>query len=103
TSADEEPSDGESDQGEALVPTRFAGAFNALLRPIKRILTSSTFSSLLTITIPPFAEAIERRLWAMQGRISELGAIRLERDLAGIVSAATRDGRYGLRDSFAKC
>ena len=29
--------------------------------------------------------------------------IKLERDLAGILSAATRDGRYGLRDSFAKC
>jgi conserved oligomeric Golgi complex subunit 4 len=103
TSADEGQSDGESDQSEPLVPNRFGSAFNALLRPIKRILTGSTFSSLLSLSIPSFADAIERRIWAMQGRISELGAIRLERDLAGIVAAATRDGRYGLRDSFAKC
>jgi hypothetical protein len=103
TSVEEGQSDGESDQTENVVPNRFGAAFNALLRPIKRILTASTFSSLLSYSIPSFAEAIERRLWAMQGRISELGAIRLERDLAGIIAAATRDGRYGLRDSFAKC
>jgi hypothetical protein len=39
----------------------------------------------------------------MQGRISELGAIKLERDLAGIVTASTRDGKYELRDSFVRC
>jgi conserved oligomeric Golgi complex subunit 4 len=96
-------SDGPADGLETLVPNRFSGIFNALLRPIKRILTASIFSSLLAICILQFADALERRIWAMQGRISELGAIRLERDVAGIVAAATRDGPYGLRDSFAKC
>lgn len=102
TTVEEDKADAESDS-ETIVPSRFGGAFNALLRPIKRILTAPTFSALLSFTIPPFAEALERRIWGMQGRISELGAIRLERDLAGIVAAATRDGRYELRDHFVKC
>jgi hypothetical protein len=96
-------SDDQDDGLETLVPNRFSGIFNALLRPIKRILTASIFSPLLAICILQFADALERRIWAMQGRVSELGAIRLERDVAGIVTAATRDGSYGLRDSFAKC
>jgi hypothetical protein len=96
-------SDGDADAAETLVPTRFANSYNAVMRPIKRILTTVPFSLLLSQSLPPFADALERRLWAMQGRVSELGAIRLERDLAGIVAAATRDGRYELRDSFAKC
>jgi hypothetical protein len=102
TTADDGQSDDENDS-ETLVPARFAGAFNALLRPIKRILTATTFAALLNIVVPAVADMLERRIWALQGRISELGVIKLERDLAGILSAATRDGRYGLRDSFAKC
>jgi hypothetical protein len=34
--------------------------------------------------------------------VNELGAVKLERDVAGIVSAAAKGGRYELRDLFAR-
>lgn len=100
---DPDSADDVSDPQSPKVPTRFAHSFNSLLRPIKRILTPSTFASLLSLSLPQLAAALERRLWTLTGRVSDLGAIALERDVAGIVAAATRDGRYELRDAFAKC
>jgi hypothetical protein len=66
-------------------------------------MTPKTWDKLLTITIPKLADALEKRIWALQGRLSELGTTSLERDIAGIVHAACGDARYGLRDSFARC
>jgi hypothetical protein len=100
---DEDNDDPDDESALPQVQTRFAHSFNSLLRPIKRILTPTTFASLLAVSLPQLSAALERRLWALQGRVSELGAIALERDVAGIVAAATRDGKYELRDAFARC
>lgn len=37
------------------------------------------------------------------GNISDLGAIRLERDVAGIIGVVVKFGRYGVRELFARC
>jgi hypothetical protein len=103
SSFEDSQSEGEANGSESLVPSRFSNLFNALLRPIKRILTPSSFANLLSVSLASFAEMLERRLWTMHGRISELGAIKLERDLAGIITASTRDGKYELRDAFVRC
>jgi hypothetical protein len=66
-------------------------------------MTPRTWDKLLTTTIPYLASALEKRIWALQGRLSELGTTSLERDIAGIVHAACGDARYGLRDSFSRC
>ena len=39
----------------------------------------------------------------MNGRISELGATKLERDISSLVSVACGEGKYELRDHFQKC
>lgn len=93
----------EASETDDIVPRRFASSFNALLKPIKRILTPSTFNQLLGLVLPLLADVLERRLWALQGRVSELGAVRLERDVAGIVREATMGGKYSLREPFARC
>ncbi len=85
------------------VPARFARSWAALTRPLARLLTPRNADRLLAATIPPLARALEKRLWTLHGRVSELGAARLERDVAGVVSAAVAGGRYSLRDSFARC
>ncbi|OAA60990.1 cog4-like golgi transport complex subunit protein [Niveomyces insectorum RCEF 264] len=47
------------------------------------------------------ARALEARVWGYAGRTSAYGAIRLERDVNGIVGAVAR-GHYGARELFAK-
>ena len=95
--------DGDEEEGADLVKSRFDRGWGVVIRPIKRILTSANFDRLLTLALNYLASALDRRIRSYYGRVSELGAVRLERDIAGIVTAAVAGGKYGLRDAFTKC
>ncbi|KAL4806467.1 COG4 transport protein-domain-containing protein [Aspergillus unguis] len=97
-----------------LVRPRFSSAWTDLLAPICRILNTAAFDRLLTVTIAYLSRLLEKRLWAYQGRVNALGAMRLERDVSGLVSAAVSvdvpgaagasvSGRYRHRETFARC
>ena len=58
---------------------------------------------MLTQALNYLATALEKRIKQYYGRVNELGAVRLERDISGIVAAAVAGGKYGLRDAFTKC
>ena len=88
---------------EDAVPRRFQQGWEALTRPIARILTAANYDKLLTTVISYLGEVLEKRIWSYYGRISSLGAVRLERDIANIVSLVVRGGRYSLRDAFTRC
>jgi hypothetical protein len=99
----EEPGEDAEDDDADLVKSRFDRGWGALIRPIKRILTPANFDRLLTIAVGYLASALEKRIKSYHGLVNELGAVRLERDIAGIIAAAVGGGKYGLRDAFAKC
>lgn len=86
-----------------LVKTRFERAWLALTRPIRRILTERNFDRLLTATVVSLSKALEARIKSYYGRVNELGAVHMERDVSGVIAAAVQGGRYGLRDAFARC
>lgn len=81
----------------------FQRGWDALTKPIARILTGGNFDRLLSTIISYLAEVLEKRIWSYYGRINDLGAIRLERDIAALVNIVVRGGRYGLRDAFVRC
>ncbi|KAF1983571.1 COG4-domain-containing protein [Aulographum hederae CBS 113979] len=93
----DDPTDGD------VVKARFERGWLALTKPLKRILTPSNFERLLTESTRYLSKALENRIWGLYGKISEFGAVRLERDVGGLVQAAVAGGRYGLRDAFARC
>ncbi|KIW03044.1 uncharacterized protein PV09_05696 [Verruconis gallopava] len=88
---------------EDIVSKRFTTSWNTLTRPLRRLMTKTAWDKLQAHTLPYLASSLERRLWSMNGRLSELGATRLERDLSGIISVACGEGKYELRDHFQKC
>lgn len=88
---------------EDAVPRRFQHGWEALTKPIARILTAANFDRLLIKIIDYLGEVLEKRMWSYYGRINSYGAIRLERDIANVVGVVVRGRRYGLRDSFARC
>lgn len=94
---------GEEQEEEDLVAKRFERGWQAFTMPIKRILTASNYSKLISVTVSSLARTLEKRIWSYHNRITALGAIRLERDISGIVAAAVKGGRYELRDMFARC
>ncbi|KAI9048298.1 hypothetical protein LZ554_008093 [Drepanopeziza brunnea f. sp. 'monogermtubi'] len=85
-----------------LVARRFEHSWEALMKPIQRIMTPKSFASLLESTAKYLAKVLEKRIWLMAGKINALGAQRMERDFSGIISAVARGGRYGVRDSFSR-
>lgn len=98
--------DGDADQDPNLqddvVKLRFERSWSALTRPLKRITTDGNSDRLLTVSLTHLAEALEKRLWSYYGRVTSLGAIRLERDVAGIVAAAVQGNKYALREVFTR-
>lgn len=104
-----EPRDGadagapDAEPHEDAVRNRFDRGWGAIVRPIKRILAAPAFDKLLGTALAYLARALEKRVWSHYGRVSELGAVRLERDVAAVAAAAVAGGRYGLRDAFARC
>ena len=94
--------DGETLDKEA-VTSRFERGWNALTKPIARISTERNYERLLMTIVAYLSEVLEKRIWSYYGRLNEIGAVRLERDIAGIISIVVRGGRYGLRDAFARC
>jgi hypothetical protein len=94
----------EEQEGDAdIVKSRFDRGWGVVIRPIKRILTPANFDRLLSLALNYLASALEKRIRGYYGRVNELGAVRLERDVAGIITAAVAGGKYGLRDAFTKC
>ena len=88
---------------DAIVGRRFRQGWDALTRPIMRIMTPTTFDKLLTTIVGYLGKMIEKRLWGYYGRVNESGAVRLERDVNSIINIIVQGRRYGLKESFAKC
>lgn len=88
---------------EISVQHRFQQGWDVLTQPIKGLFTDRNYEKLLTIMISYLSEVLEKRIWSYNGRMNDLGAVQLERDIASIIGVAVRGGRYGLRDTFLRC
>ncbi len=88
---------------DSMVQDHFQEGWDALTKPISRLLTERNYEKLLVLMISYLAEVLEKRIWSYYGRLDELGAARLERDIGSITSIVVRGAKYGLRDSFARC
>ncbi|EPE26339.1 hypothetical protein GLAREA_02251 [Glarea lozoyensis ATCC 20868] len=85
------------------VTRRFEHAWDALMKPIQRIMTPKPFALLLEETAKYLARVLEKRIVSsFAGKTNALGASRMERDFSGIVGVVARGGRYGVRDLFQR-
>jgi hypothetical protein len=87
---------------EDAVVRRFQQGWDVLTKPIARILTEPNFDKLLAQVVAYLGEELEKKIWRYFGRINNLGAVRLERDISSIVNLVVRGGRYALRDAFTR-
>ncbi|MCJ1348656.1 hypothetical protein MMC31_006889 [Peltigera leucophlebia] len=88
---------------EIAVQRNFQHGWESLMKPIARILTARNYEKLLSTTLSYLNEVLEKRIWSYYGRLNDLGAARLERDIAGIIGVSVTGGRYGLREVFSRC
>ena len=86
-----------------LVARRFEHSWDALMKPIERIMTPKSFTLLLDQTSKYLAKVLEKRVWSFGGKMNALGAGRMERDFSGIVGVVARGpSKYAVRDTFAR-
>lgn len=89
-----------------LVASRFAHSWDALTRPIARLMTESTYLHLLSTTANFLSKLLEKRLWTYEGRVNPAGAARLEHDINGIAKAVVSSGtktNWKIREMFLRC
>ncbi|KAF8447025.1 COG4 transport protein-domain-containing protein [Terfezia claveryi] len=111
------------DADDDLVKSRFELGFTSLIQPFKYTLTDTPFTKLLAHTATYLSRLLEKKIIQLGGgisssnypsnaypsssdsggQISELGAIRLDRDVSGIINVVVKAGRYGVREAFARC
>lgn len=98
-----ETDDGEGSTLDNSVQYHFQRGWDVLTKPVTKILTDRNYEKLLAMITSYLAEVLEKRIWSYYGRLDDIGAVRLERDIASIVGIVVRGGRYSLRDVFARC
>ena len=103
THQDAETDDRNGSPPDNAVQYHFQRGWETLTKPVVRLLTEQNYERLLATIISYLGEVLEKRIWSYYGRLDDLGAVRLERDIASIVSVVVSGGRYGLRDAFARC
>lgn len=101
--AQEMDGDADFDGGSHEVRMRFHLGWDALTKPIGRIMTERTFDLLLTVAVTYFSKMLEKRLWTYHGRVNELGAARLEHDVNEIIKVAVKGQKYSFREAFLRC
>ncbi|KAI0486505.1 COG4 transport protein-domain-containing protein [Xylaria cf. heliscus] len=92
----------EEDEDELLdrVPRRFEQGWDALMKPLGRLMTPKTYNILLEITATHLAkQSLEKRISSYGGKSTAYGAIRMERDFNGIISTVAK-GNYSVRELF---
>jgi hypothetical protein len=86
-----------------IVARRFEHSWDALMKPIQRLMTPKSFTQLLDQTAKYLAKVLEKRVWSFGGKMNELGAGRMEKDFSGIVGVVARGAsKYAIRDAFAR-
>ncbi|KAK3300059.1 COG4 transport protein-domain-containing protein [Chaetomium fimeti] len=74
------------------VPRAFEHGWDALMRPVARLMTPRTHAALLDLTADYLARVLEKRVWSYAGgRTSPYGAIRMERDFSGVLMVANME------------
>lgn len=85
------------------VRSRLSMGWEALTRPLKRILSERNYDRLLTAIANYLSSVLEKRLWSYHGRVTELGAVALERDVVDMVNVVVKGESFGLREAYSRC
>lgn len=81
----------------------FEIGWDKIISPMKAILTARNTEKLLTTTMNHLSNVLEKRIWSYQGRLSELGAVRLEKDIRDVVNVTTGREAFEYRETFKRC
>ena len=103
TAEDPQPNGSTSPNETSTFSSRAQRGYDALTRPVKRILSPKNAERIMNTTIAYVANLLEKRIWSHAGKLSEFGAVRLERDVADVVAVVVKGEAFAVREVFARC
>lgn len=79
----------------------FAPGWKGIMQPYKRQLQNLVYQKILEKAAEIVSSSLEQWIWSLKGKINELGAIALDRDIGRVVSTVT-ESNYSLRKKFSR-
>lgn len=79
----------------------FSAGWDDLMKEFSKMFSPDNFAKLVDKAASAVSRMLEKWVWSLEGKVNELGAIRLDRDISKIVSRVSADG-YRLREKFVR-
>lgn len=79
----------------------FGVEWDALMNGLSRVMAPPAYTKFITHAAVLLSRSLESRVWALEGKVNELGAIRLDREISRIIGKVS-NGRYMLREKFIR-
>lgn len=85
----------------SVVSTVFTNEWSVIKNKLSTVMAPSLYTKLLSNAVSMLSKSLEKRIWAIEGKVNELGAIKLDRDISRII-AQVSSGQYTLRSKFVR-
>lgn len=89
-----------NNEGEEDLSEKFTIGWKELMKEFANILTPENYTRLVSLAAQSLSKALERWVWSLEGKVNELGAIRLDRDVGRIITTLSQ--QYHFREKFVR-
>lgn len=79
----------------------FGLEWDIVMHGLTRVMAPSAYTKFISHAAVLLSRTLESRVWALEGKVNELGAIRLDREISRIIGKVS-NGRYSLREKFIR-
>lgn len=79
----------------------FGVEWDSLMSGFTWVMAPSAYTKFITHAAVLLSKTLESRVWSLEGKVNELGAIRLDREISRIIGKVS-NGRYALREKFIR-
>ncbi|CAN6613638.1 conserved oligomeric Golgi complex subunit 4 [Trichomonascus vanleenenianus] len=89
------------DEGGYDMSMDFGQRWDDLVGEFGTLISANNYTRLLSLAAASLSKLLERWVWGLEGKVNELGAINLDRDIGRIISKVSTD-RYHFREKFVR-
>lgn len=75
--------------------------WDTLMAGFTKFMAPKAYTNLISQAAVLLSKTLETRVWSLEGKVNELGAIQLDREISRIIGKVS-NGRYKLRDKFIR-
>lgn len=86
---------------EVNISSLFSYGWHNQMSEYASILSTTNYSRLINLLAISLSRILEKWVWSLEGKVNELGAISLDRDISRIIGIVS-EGRYKLREKFVR-